>query len=197
FGSFAQLIGDLDRVARAELAQDPPDYAAVAALAVARQTARELMLDFPVELLVAWVRLGEVPRVLASVAVLGRTRGRASEPMLAVAGELLAMRRRGIAPGLRPAAGAADLLQRAIGALALVRSTTGQLDALGEVAALLAADRGIDEAVRLRLAGAAIAWVRDVPDDCLRAAGLGAVASALAGHDVDRRRVEELMAEAT
>jgi hypothetical protein len=85
FGSYSALIQDLNFALNAALKQEPPDFANAAALVVARQTARELMLNFPAPLLVAWVRLGEIRRVLMLLDAIGG--GQIVEPLIAVASE--------------------------------------------------------------------------------------------------------------
>ncbi|HKY23400.1 MAG TPA: toll/interleukin-1 receptor domain-containing protein, partial [Vicinamibacterales bacterium] len=70
--TYGPLVADFDRAAKALLAAQPPDYPRMLALVVARQTGRELMLDFPDELFLAWASQGEVERSLACLA-LGKT----------------------------------------------------------------------------------------------------------------------------
>jgi len=63
-GSYASLIEDLNLAANLAFQQDPPDSARVAALAVARGTARTIMTQFPAEILTALIRLGQRDQVV-------------------------------------------------------------------------------------------------------------------------------------
>lgn len=174
--TYGPLVADLDRAAKALLAAPAPDYPRIVALVVARQTGRELMLGFPEELFVAWTGQGEVERALACLAALGKGRGRAIDPLTAVAGKLLELHRKDADDY---DARAAELLLQVADLLTLPRMTNAQLDALTALAANLPVDRGLPEGARLRLVRQAVEFAERADDPVLRAAGLGEIASAL------------------
>jgi hypothetical protein len=198
FGTYSGLVHDLDVAAAAAAAADPPDLAAVGGMAVARQTARDLMLDFPTQLLELWVRLGETDRVLALLAALTETKGRAVEPLIAVASALIAQAGEGGREGdaARSADLAAELLGRALGMVPLVRNSSGRLEALAAIADLLSDDRILPDGPRRRL----LAQGRDAAEGEwepeLRAAALGLAAGALATSEADRADAARMLAEA-
>jgi hypothetical protein len=66
-GSYLTLIPDFALAANAAFERKPPDMAQIAGLSVARQTARELTLNFPEDLLVGWIRSGQSERALNSL----------------------------------------------------------------------------------------------------------------------------------
>ena len=113
--TYGPLVVDLDRAAKAVLAAPAPDYVRAFALVVARQTGREMMLGFPEELFVAWIGQGQVERTLACLGALSKTKGRALDPLVAVAGKLLELHRKGNGDY---ATLAAELLTQADGATA-------------------------------------------------------------------------------
>lgn len=191
--SFGALIADLDRAARAQLAAPAPDYPRVLALVVARQTARELMLGFPDEIYQAWTARGEIERTLACLAALGKANGRAIDPLLAVATRLLDRHQAGADEHeLR----AATLLLQVIDQLTLVRRVNEQYQVLEKLAALLPVGRGLPEPQRASLIRQAIAFAENADDPVLRAAGLGAIATALRTSAPDRDLASALLARA-
>ncbi|HRF03614.1 toll/interleukin-1 receptor domain-containing protein [Accumulibacter sp.] len=192
-GTYSPLIADLDRAARALLALPEPDYPRLLALVVARQTGRELMLSFPDELYEAWTAQGEIERALAGLGALGKARGRAIDPLLAVATRLLDT----------PAAAAdgnprraATLLLQVIDQLPLVRLANEQQQALAKLAALLPLERGLPDAQRTALIRQAIDFAETADDAVQRAAGIGAIASALRASPPDRELARGLLTRA-
>ena len=190
-GTYSPLISDFDRAARALLAAPDPDYPRLLALVVARQTGRELMLGFPDEIYDAWTAQGEIERALACLGALGKARGRAIGPLLAVATRLLD------APhGEGNARRAAMLLLQVIDQLPLVRRANEQHQVLAKLAALLPAARGLPDARRSALLRQAVEFAENADDPVLRAAALGAMASALCASTPDRDRARELLSRA-
>ena len=185
--TYGPLVADLDRAAKALLTAPAPDYPRILALVVARQTGRELMLGFPDELFVAWTGQGEVERALACLAALGKSRGRAIDPLTAVAVKLLELHRKD-ADDYDTRAG--ELLLQVADQLTLPRMTNAQLDALSALAAQLPVERGLPEGSRLRLIRQAVEFAERAEDPVLRAAGLGEIASALCSSapDLDTAR---------
>ncbi len=94
FGSYSALIPDLNVAAEAALEQSPTDYANIAGLGIARQTAREMLLNMPVSILIAWLRLGHVKRVMTLVDALNieSGSGQTTELVIEISNELLAMK---------------------------------------------------------------------------------------------------------
>jgi hypothetical protein len=195
WGSYSTLVDDLDRSVKAFALQDPPDYARIAAFAVARQTAREQMLDLPVELLEAWIALGRTESVLAVLSALGTVKGRAVKPMTAVAAELLA-RPPAAAPDGNRSAIVGDLLARAMDMVPFIRGGNFQYDALQAIAELLHAGRGLEEGARERLIDDALHCARSREDACIKAMSLGAVAEAVASAPEGRDRAQTILDEA-
>jgi len=197
FGSYSALIQDLNVAATVALKQEPPKFADVAALAVARQTARELMLGFPTALLTGWVRLGEIKRVLELLKALGAIKGRAAEALTAVAAELLGMKKTSeISTGkVDLAQVAADLLGQAVGMLHQVRSSTEQLEALAAVTALLSINDGLSDSRRTSLLEQVQSFAQSISEPAMQSSALGLVAEALAasqsGQEQARRLVEQ------
>lgn len=184
FGSYASFVQDVGLAATAALKQGQPDYASLAAFAVARQTAREIMQAIPTELLIAWIKLGEVKRVLALLEA--RTdKGGAVSPMTAVAAELVAIRKTGESnlDQTRYADIAADLLAGAAGMLNLIRTAYGQLDVLPKITALLVPQVGLPEHKRLAILEQCQVFALGLREPALRAATLGIVAEVMVNYD--------------
>lgn len=135
--TYAPLIDALGTATQA-CVQDPPAFDAVPGLTIARQTARELMLGFPADLMAAWVALGDGDRAVQVVDILGDARGRAAEPAIAVAGELLRRRAADNDDAL-----AARLLLRAASLLPYRRNSDYKLETLAQLRPLLKADTGL------------------------------------------------------
>ncbi|MGH9884783.1 MAG: hypothetical protein ACREBE_04605, partial [bacterium] len=175
FGSYAPLIKDLEVSANAFLAGTPPDYVTAATSSLTRQTAREQMLHFPNTLLVAWIRLGEVGRVRALLDALGEAKGRAAEPMVAVADELL--RSENESPEL--ASLGADLLSGATALLSSVRASSDRLDLVQGIAACVRADGPLSPERRTSVLSHVEDFVRTIEEPALKASALGVVAKAV------------------
>jgi hypothetical protein len=188
--TWAALIADLERAAKALLALPAPDYPRILGLVVARQTARELMLGFPDEVFVAWTAQGESERARACLGALGKTGARAINPLLAVAGKLLEVHREGADDHAEQAA---ELLQQVIDQLPLVRRTNEQHQIVSALAALLPRERGLPELRRLQLLRQAVEFAERADDPVLRAAALGSLASALAASSPDREQARQLL----
>ena len=133
-GSYRLILDQLGQLAAylADTSSDAEHQARIAALVAARETARELIARLPVDALVAWTELGGAEQVLSSCDALSPYRGEAAQPLIAVAGPLLAR----ADPALH--APAAGLLTRAIGMLPYVRTTKWLLDRLDELRPVLA-----------------------------------------------------------
>ena len=183
-GSYRLVLDQLGQLAAhlAETSSDPEQQALIAALVAARETARELIASLPVDALVAWTELGGAEQVLASCDALSPYRGEAAQPLIAVAGPLLAQ----ADPALH--APAAGLLTRAIGMLPYVRTTKWLLDRLDELRPVLALAAGE------RRRGAGRTSSRRSPTRCRSAASRAitlahaAVAAADAGDVAQYRR---------
>ncbi|MFY9574928.1 MAG: ATP-binding protein, partial [Blastocatellia bacterium] len=138
-GTYSALLSDLD--ALLDWAGDRVDQRIPAcnalALAVMRESARDLMRHLPDPLCRAWVRLEGKTRPLEMLASLPSHRGEARVQLLAVAGEILELAGDGQA-GNADRAVAGELLARLIGLLPLVRTNTWTLDALAELCRLVA-----------------------------------------------------------
>lgn len=180
FGSYSALIQDLNIALTAAQKQEPPDFANATALVVARQTARELMLDFPTPLVVAWVKLGEIRRVLRLLDAIDGAR--AVEPLTAVAEVLTTMGKiqESSEDRIDHAQIAADLLGRALAVLPMLPSSGEQLTGLATVTALLGANTVLAEAPRQLLLEQAQALAQSLSEPALRVANLGLVAEAMA-----------------
>lgn len=150
--SYAGLMADLRQAAHALLAQatgTPPVAAAlqqvtapVVAMAIAHQTAREIMGNVPAALMAAWAAAGQTKRALKGLLAQGPARPYAFDALVDVARRLL---ERGDAGAARDAGA---LLERAVELLPRQRSDVGQLDALVALAPLLRNDRaGLDPAL--------------------------------------------------
>ncbi len=137
FGSYGPLVDDFTTAVRSAVQRNAPDPAAVAALSVARQTARELMRELPTSLLVAWVRLGEVERVISIARTLPAERGHAAEQLVAIACELL---RDELGDSTRLTA-AAETLSAAVGMLPLIRASATQRERFEAVCDVLVLGR--------------------------------------------------------
>jgi hypothetical protein len=198
FHSYTNLVADLSRAANALLRQDPNGYSRIAAMCVARQTARELMLNFPTELLIAWIRLGETRQVLTSLQALGRAKGSAAETLAAIAGELLSIKRAGLAPAGQPdyADVSTDLLARAIEMLPVIGSASGQMKAMEAITNSLYADQGLREAQRNQLIGKAREFTNSLIDPTLRAVCFAMLASAWASSASDHEQAYGLVSQA-
>jgi hypothetical protein len=187
--SYAPLAAQLDRAAHALSQAQPPLYSRVLALVVARDTGRELMVSAPVELYEAWTRQGEIERTLASLASLGTGKGRAIEPLTAVANTLLDLAQ-GQATAFAEHAG--ELLLRAVDLLSLPRMTSERFDRLVGIAATLPASRGLPDGARTRLIAAVRQSAAEVDDAVFRGAASGAIASALCGSPPDHAAARDL-----
>ncbi len=198
FGSYSAVIRDLDIASIAAYERKPPDYAHVASLAVARQTARELMLNFPTALLIAWIRLGEVDRVLELLGGLSTVKGRATEAFTAVAKELLALKAKERKPAetIDLAQVAAELVGQAAGMLAVIRSSSGQLEAVAAITDLLEDGKGLSKAQREQLVEQVLEYAQTVREPTLHASTLGLMASALATSESSRDKARSLVAHA-
>jgi hypothetical protein len=179
------LLGDLDVACHACL-KEPRDDGAIAGLAIARQTARELMQSFPTDLLVAWVEIGEVQRVLELLAGLSDVRGYSAEPLIAVAEALLT------ANGDH-STDVTALLSRALGLLPVRRSSSMQLETLAAAVRVLTSEPGLELPGRPALLEEAEAFALSVEDPGLLVAAVGPVADAWARHDADRPRAQRLL----
>jgi hypothetical protein len=191
--TYALLVADLDRAAKALLTAPAPDYPRILALVLARQTGREIMLGFPDELFAAWAGLGEVERALACLAALGKAKVRAIDPLTAVAGRLLDLHCKE-ADDYDARAG--ELLLQVVDQLTLPRMTSVQLDALSALAAQLPVERGLPEGGRLRLIRQAVEFAEQAEDPVLRAIGLGEVASALCASPPDLDTASDILGRA-
>jgi hypothetical protein len=197
FGSYSAFLTDLDTATIAALQQNPPDYASLAALVTAGQTAREIMLNLPTTLLRAWVRVGKVEPVVALLKASGTVKARAAEPMIAVATELLASFKEdklSTAKADYPKI-AADLLSGALGMLPLIRTSSWQLQRLTETRPLILAD-GLDDTLRLPLLEQASKFARGIEEPSQRAACLGFVAGLLASSSDGVDSTSQLVGEA-
>jgi AAA ATPase domain/Trypsin-like peptidase domain len=138
-GSYAPLIANLD--AMLEWAQDHPQtktaMAYVPALAVMRETVRDLMRNLQPELFRAWVRLDKPASLRELIDSLPSHHGEARDPLLAVAEEILEGNPTNES---KPAdrEWAADLLGRVIGLLPLVRTSAWTQEAWTRICRLLA-----------------------------------------------------------
>ncbi len=196
-GTYARLVGDLDIAMRAHRETDVPDYTRVTAMAVARQTARELMLGFPIELLKVWIQLGRFSQVLATVNTLGSTKGRAAEPLAIVARELLLRQTQdGAEDNGRLAGTAAELLTRAVDLLPRVRSAGQTTAAIACIARALEAGGALSPATRERLVDATLEFLGSTSDATLHAVGIGLLAEAVITHEDDRDRGAQLLKDA-
>jgi hypothetical protein len=192
-GTYSPLIADLDRAARALLGAPAADYPRLLALVVARQTGRELMLGFPDEIYEAWTAQGEIERALAGLGALGKARGRAIHPLLAVATRLLDTLPAGADGNPRRAA---TLLLQVLDQLPLLRLANERQQVLSKLAALLPLQRGLPDAQRTALIRQAIEFAETADDLVQRAAGIGAIASALRASPPDREQARALLARA-
>ncbi|MBK6873950.1 MAG: toll/interleukin-1 receptor domain-containing protein [Kineosporiaceae bacterium] len=191
-GTYAALVRDLDAAAKALLGVPEADHARIAAFVVARQTARELMLSFPEELFTAWVADGDVDRALACLREVSSARGHAVGVLTAVATAILDQGNDH--DGRADHAG--ELALRAADEIRLIRMTNQQYGALVDLVELLPVDRGLPEAARGRLLAMVDEFIRQAPDDVLRAASLGALASALSSSTPDLARARDLTDQA-
>ncbi|HJQ26307.1 MAG TPA: AAA family ATPase [Blastocatellia bacterium] len=195
FGSYSALIQDLNVAATVALKQEPPKFADVAALAVARQTARELMLGFPTAILTGWVRLGEIKRVLELLKALGAVKGRAAESLTVVAAELLGLKKTGEISTDRVdlAQVAADLLGQAVGMLHQVRSSSSQLEALAAITALLSINGSLRNSRHASLLEQVQDFAQSIREPALQTSALGLVAEALAASESGQEQARRLV----
>ena len=178
--TYGPLVADFDRVGRALQAAQSPDVPRMLALVVARQTGRQLMLDFPDELFVAWASHGEVERCLACLAL--GTKESTSDSLAVVARELLDLHEKKADDYDDRAA---ELLIQLADQLPRQFSASQQFKALSTLAELLPYEHGLPETTRLELIRQAIDFVDGSDDDVLRAGGLAALASALCSSTPD------------
>jgi hypothetical protein len=91
FGSYARLIDDLNVAADLALRRQPCDLARVAAMAVARGTARTIMAEFPAAVMIALVRLGNAAGVMEMMRAERdiESQTRQVESLLQIAGAML------------------------------------------------------------------------------------------------------------
>jgi len=130
-GSYSALNQDLYVAAITALEQEPPDYVNVVALAIARQTAYELMLNLPTSLLAAWVRLGEIERVLELVGVPDTVRERTSEAPTTALKELLKLKKSSVISNEKVDPASGTVSKYASGALTTVAKEMLELKKLG------------------------------------------------------------------
>jgi hypothetical protein len=173
FGSYDHLINDLAAALDASARSEPPQPASIAGLAIARQTARELLRGLPTSLLVAWIRLGRAERVLSIARALPAERGHAAKQLIAIARELLRDATRTSA--------VVETLSSAVGMLPTLRGSGTQREHFEEVCEVLApGGLPADASVALReQANSAAAAIDDPATRAYIQGALTAVAVAL------------------
>jgi hypothetical protein len=192
-GAYIGLLDDLERLVGTALAEakydevtnesgeavgvafklgDPTMLCQLPALAIAQQTARELMADLPIPLVRAWVRLGDAAQVVSLLDALPEYRGRAAQQLVAVAEELLESRPR-LEENLQTVI--ARLVSRALGMLHLVRTSAWKLERLQSIVRLLSG-YPLGAAEMLQLTAQARGFAEACEDDILRACAFGLVA---------------------
>jgi hypothetical protein len=172
--TYSPLVEALGLATQACL-HDPPAFNAIPGLTLARQTARELMLGFPADLLAAWVDMGEADRAVQVVDTLGDARGYAAERAMAVAAALLRQ-----PPRERVDEVAARLVRRAAGLLPFRRNSDYKLETLAQLRPLLQAGIGLSDTHRREILGAVEAFALSEARAELQVIGLGLAAEAWA-----------------
>jgi hypothetical protein len=185
FGSYSALINDF-AVACDACAKNPRDDAAIAGLAIARQTVRELMGRFPTDLLVAWVEFGDVQRVLELVTGLHDARGSSIDQLIAVAEALLT------AKGDHSSE-AAELLSRVLTLLPERRGSVRQLETMTAVIQVLTSEHGPHFSHRAAVLNEAEFFALSIEDPRLLVAIAGLVADAWAHSDAECPRAKKLL----
>ena len=185
FGSYSALLGDFD-IACGAFLKEPRNDAAIAGLAIARQTSKELMNSFPTDLLLAWIDHGEIQRVLGSLAGLSDVRGDSAEQLIAVAEALLNTQ-------ANYAKDIAALLSRALRLLPVQRSSSKQLETLGAALRVLTSKPSLELPGRSELLEEAETFSMSVEDPALLVTATGLVADAWARRDVDRPHAQRLL----
>jgi hypothetical protein len=210
FDFYTSYIQDLNLIVAAAMQRQPPDFVSSAVLSVARVTAGEIMLNFPIPLLTAWIRLGETDQVLALLDSLRSVKGRAEEPLTEIAAVLQEMTNKfdststltEVAATLLEkkekidyASIAADLLARAVSMLHQVHSSTIQLVKLEAIAELLRFDIGLEEFQRGPLLEQVRVFAQSFQEPAMRAAAFGIVAEPHATGESSRDQAAILVNE--
>jgi hypothetical protein len=194
--SYLSFIRDLDllleKVAQSE---DLELLSQFSALTIARQTAREIMGNFPNTLLTAWVRLGGIEHVADVLGSLNEYRGQAAEPLVAVAQELLSQEY--LAEPATDTVAACELasrqLERAIAMLPLVRTAIWKLDRLTNITKLLRT-APFNKDQREPLIARTLSFAESQKDLTLRAHALALMTQVLAAFPEHEAKASELVA---
>ena len=198
-GSYVSLLTDLD--ACLDWAAAHPENEAGTcrspAIAVMRESARDLMRHLPPELYRTWIRLVGRRKIGELLDALPSYRGEAREPLLAVADELLQIAPRGD-KGRSDRAWAGELLERTIGLLPLVRTSGWKLEAWAELCRLLSQYQ-LEPAQRQRILHQGQAFVERIgeSDRDLKAICFGHLAVAVLPYDRSEALTSVQQAEET
>ncbi len=182
-GSYSRLVSDLDLAIQAHHRRPNPDSIRITAMAVARQTAREIILNFPIELLEAQIHLGQIKQVLTMLEALNSTKGRAANPLARVARELLQLQSRDEKQKTELPALSVRLLDRAVDLIPKQRSANQKMKATANIASAIAAGRELTASTRERLVRDTLAHLEASGDATLTAIGIGQLAGAMLAHD--------------